>query len=81
MNYEVSRESALTTGHPAAFRYALGLPGVSVAVIGMYTVDELERNIAFARGWEPLTGEEAERLEAEGRELAAAWGPHYGAVE
>jgi hypothetical protein len=81
MNYEVSRESALTTGHSTAFRYALGLPGVAVAVIGMYTVEELERNIAFARRWEPLTGEEEERLEGEGRTLAAEWGPHYGAVE
>jgi len=80
MNYEVNRESQLTGGHHAAFRYALGLPGTSLAVIGMNSAAEVERNIAWARAWEPLTGEEAERLEAEGRRLSAEWGAHFGEV-
>lgn len=80
MNYEVNRDSQLTGGHHSAFRYALGLSGASLAVIGMNSVAEVERNIAWARAWEPLTGEEVERLELEGRDLAAAWGPHFGDV-
>lgn len=80
MNYEVNRESQLTGGHHAAFRYALGLGGASLAVVGMYSVAEVERNLAWARNWEPLTGEEVERLDTEGRTLAATWGPHFGDV-
>lgn len=80
MEYEKNRESALTRNHSLAFRYALGLEGASLAVIGMYTLEELERNIAWARAWEPLTGEEQERLVVEGKAQAAEWGPHYGEV-
>lgn len=79
MNYELNRVSALgDRNHHRAFRYALGLPGVAVAVVGMFNEAELERNIAWARSWEPLTGEEAEMLEAQGRSVAAEWGPHFG---
>jgi uncharacterized protein len=79
MNYEANRVSHLgERNHSLAFRYALGLPGVAVAVIGMYTVEELERNIAWARSWEPLTGEERERLDTEGPAVAREWGPHFG---
>jgi predicted aldo/keto reductase-like oxidoreductase len=82
MEYKTPRPSALgERNHRPALRYALGLPGVAVAVIGMYTVEELERNIAWAHAWEPLTGEEQERLDADGRAVAAEWGPHFGAVE
>ncbi len=82
MNYEVERVSALgNRNHHLAFRYALGLTGVAVAVIGMFTLEELERNIAWARSWEALTAEEHERLEDEGRAVAAEWGAHFGEVE
>jgi predicted aldo/keto reductase-like oxidoreductase len=82
MKYETPRASALgERSHHLAFRYALGLPGVAVAVIGMFSVEELERNIAWAQSWEPLTGEEQERLNEEGRTVATEWGPHFGAVE
>jgi predicted aldo/keto reductase-like oxidoreductase len=82
MEYDSPRASALgERNHHAAFRYALGLPGVAVAVIGMYSIEELERNVAWAHGWEPLTGEEQEILDADGRTVAAEWGAHFGAVE
>lgn len=80
MNYETNHYSLLQRDHHTAFRYALGLPGVATAVIGMYTVEEIERNIQWAQGWERLTGEETERLTAAGRELAGEWGPHFGDV-
>ncbi len=82
MNYEVNRDSALgDQPHQPALRYALGLPGVALAVVGMFTIEEMEKNIAWARAWEPLTGEEAERLQDLGREVAKSWGPHFGDVE
>lgn len=79
MDYEQNRRSHLgQRNHNPAFRYALGLPGVAVAVIGMFTVEEIERNIAWAHAWEPLTGEEQERLNQEGAEIAREWGAHFG---
>lgn len=82
MDYKNERHSALgDRPHHPAFRYALGLPGAAVAVIGMYTVEELERNIEWARGWEPLSQAERARLDAQGRDVAAEWGPHFGEAE
>jgi predicted aldo/keto reductase-like oxidoreductase len=82
MGYDTPRPSALgERDHHQAFRYALGLPGVAVAVIGMYTFAELEQNIAWAQNWKPLSLEEQRRQEAEGRGLAGEWGAHFGAVE
>jgi predicted aldo/keto reductase-like oxidoreductase len=82
MNYDTPRPSALgDRSHQPALRYALGLPGVAVAVVGMFSLDELERNIAWTQRWEPLTTEEHERLAADGRGVAETWGPHFGAVE
>jgi len=82
MGYDTPRPSALGgRDHHRAFRYALGLPGVAVAVIGMYSVGELEQNVAWAHGWEPLSPEELRRLDGEGRAVAGEWGAHFGAVE
>lgn len=82
MNYEKNRVSQLgARNHSLAFRYALGLPTAAVAVVGMFTVAEVEKNAMWARNWTPLTGEEYERLEVEGREIAGEWGAHFGALE
>lgn len=81
MDYKNERDSQLPANHRAAFRYALGLPGAAVAVIGMYSVEEIERNIAWACAWEPLSREEEECLVAEGATLASHWGAHFGDVE
>src|SRR5207249_9924465 len=63
MEYATPRPSALgERSHQAAFRYALSLPGVAVAVIGTYAMEELERNVAWGHGREPVTAEEQERL-------------------
>ncbi len=65
---------------PLAFRYALSLPGITTAVIGMASGMEVQRNVAAVQSFQPIT--EAERQEAGrlGRQLAAKWGPHFGAV-
>jgi uncharacterized protein len=78
MSYEANRCSHLEQQHALAFRYALGLPGVAVAVIGMNTVEQVEQNVRWARNYEPLTAEEQERLADEGKALAAEWGPRFG---
>ncbi len=67
--------------HQRALRYALGLPGVHLAVIGLYNRDELIQNIEWARHYEPLNAAEEKTLLDQGRDLAEKWGPHYGPVE
>jgi predicted aldo/keto reductase-like oxidoreductase len=82
MDYKNERVSQLgERDHHQAFRYALGLPGVATAVIGMFTVAEIEQNVAWAQEWEALTPEDGERLNEEGRGVAAEWGAHFGEVE
>jgi len=61
-----------------AFRYALGLPGVAVAVIGVYTEEELERNVRWAREFVPLSPEEERTLFLSGSQAAGEWGERYG---
>jgi predicted aldo/keto reductase-like oxidoreductase len=63
-----------------AFRYALGLPGVACAVIGMATREELRQNAQWARSFQPLSAAEEQEALAVGQRLAGRWGAHYGAV-
>ena len=43
----------------------------------MYSGQELDRNIEWARRWQSLTAEEEAQL-LEGRRIARSWGGHYG---
>jgi uncharacterized protein len=63
-----------------AFRYALSVPRVTCAVIGMATPAELQDNLRRAHTFSPLTSREEEHLKQTGRSLASQWGPHFGAV-
>lgn len=63
---------------PLALRYALSLPEVACAVVGMFTIDELRRNVAVVRSFQPLTEEERKQLESIGKRLATQWGAQYG---
>jgi aryl-alcohol dehydrogenase-like predicted oxidoreductase len=64
----------------AAVRYALGLPKISVVVLGMYDAKQLKQNLAWIKGYKPLTAEELKALDKPTRELARKWGPLYGQV-
>jgi uncharacterized protein len=61
-----------------AFRYAVALPGVCCAVIGMATREELLENVQRVRQLRPLTEGEKQDAERIGRRLAAEWGAHFG---
>ncbi len=65
---------------PHAMAYALDLEGVSVAVVGPYTVDQAIQNVQFARQYKPLSQEQRASLLKYGRELAETLGPRYGPV-
>ena len=64
--------------HDAAFRYALSLPDVCCAVIGMATPWELEQNLQRARGFQPLSPAEIRRLQETGAPMARQWTDHLG---
>jgi predicted aldo/keto reductase-like oxidoreductase len=84
MKYENPTGSILsqteTDDHELAFRYALGLPGVQVAVIGMYGEDELHQNVAWAKNYAPLNERELSQLCQAGEKVASVWGAHFGPV-
>ncbi|MBI4658616.1 MAG: aldo/keto reductase [Verrucomicrobia bacterium] len=63
-----------------AMRYSLSIEGVAGAIIGVYTADEVKRNVEWAKAYRPLSAEERESLRADGRKLAEEWGPRFGPV-
>ncbi len=52
-----------------ALRYSLGLPGVSLAIIGMDNTDQIDENVELAADVQPLTMDEEQELVAEVRPL------------
>ena len=64
----------------SALRYALGLPQVSVAVVGIHDDKELKQNLEWAREYKPLTADELAALDKPSRELADKWKAVYGPV-
>ena len=65
---------------PQAMAYALDLEGVSVAVVGPYTVEQSIQNVEFARKYAPLSESQRDLLMEHGRKLAETLGPRYGSV-
>jgi predicted aldo/keto reductase-like oxidoreductase len=65
---------------PHAMAYALDLEGVSVAVVGPYTVEQAIQNVQFARRYKPLSPEQYASLMEYGKKLAGSLGPRYGSV-
>ncbi len=52
-----------------SLRYSLGLPGVSVAIVGMDNPDQIDENVELAADFSPLTPDEEQQLVAEVRPL------------
>jgi aryl-alcohol dehydrogenase-like predicted oxidoreductase len=63
-----------------AIRYALSIPGIAVAVIGLENIAELEKAASVAARAEPLSPEESLELAKIGLELAgtSSWKEVYG---
>jgi aryl-alcohol dehydrogenase-like predicted oxidoreductase len=51
-------------GPEEALRYAMSVPGVTVTVSGIDSIDILRQNLAVARGFEPMTPQEMSALRA-----------------
>jgi predicted aldo/keto reductase-like oxidoreductase len=65
---------------PHAMAYALDLEGVSVAVVGPYTVEQSIQNVRFAGKYKPLLSEQRDSLLDYGKKLSESLGPRYGPV-
>lgn len=50
-------------------RYALGLPGVSLAIVGMDSTEQIDQNVEIVADFKPLSDEEYEQLVADVRPL------------
>lgn len=57
-----------------AMRYALSLDGVSLAIIGCHTPDEVEENVSIARMFSPMSPADMRKLEA--RHRSDLWTPY-----
>jgi hypothetical protein len=60
----------------ASFRYALSVPGVALNVIGMGQIDELEKNVEWARSFKPMSKDEADELKPRTLAVAKELGLH-----
>lgn len=61
-----------------AIHYALGVPGVSTAILGCKSVEEVRASGRAARRYRPLKEEQSRALMTRGRQLAKEWGMHLG---
>jgi aryl-alcohol dehydrogenase-like predicted oxidoreductase len=64
----------------SALRYALGLPQVTVAVVGIHDDEELKQDLDWVKSYKPLTADELTALEKPSKELAEKWKAVYGPV-
>ena len=67
--------------HGKALQYALSLPGVALAVVGMFNIDEVKENVAYARSFKRLDAPHIAALEEDGCKLAETWKDHFGPVQ
>jgi hypothetical protein len=63
---------------PLAIRYALSLPGVATANLGVHTAEQLRQDVEWVRRFEPLSATELAAALDQGKTLAAQWGEHFG---
>lgn len=52
-----------------ALRYSLGLPGVSLAIVGMDNIEQIDENVELATNIRHLSGDEEEQLVSEVRPM------------
>jgi hypothetical protein len=76
------RESFKLPNHfyEKALRYALSIPDLACAVVGMWNIDQLQKAADLVRRFKPLTPEESLDLAQQGLALAATedWKAAYG---
>ena len=79
-----SGDGALLSGpdhYERAVRYALGIPNLSVAIMGIKNVPELKKAVATVRAYRKLDDAEKIEITKLGRDMAKEWGDHRGPIE
>ena len=61
-----------------AFRYAVSLPGVAGAVIGVHTKKQLREVAALARGFVPFDAAGLDQVVEAGQRIAPGWNARFG---
>ncbi|MGO8744819.1 MAG: aldo/keto reductase [Thermoguttaceae bacterium] len=64
----------------SALRYALSLPGVVSANLGVHSAEQIHSNVQMVKDFRLLSPEEQAKLLDLGKGLAAQWGEHFGPV-
>ncbi|MBI3683711.1 MAG: aldo/keto reductase [Acidobacteria bacterium] len=76
-----SQHGKLTPDHyTQAMRYALGIPGLSVAIVGMRRMSDLKAALDAVRAYKPFTPAEWTELRRQGQLMAREWGELRGPV-
>ena len=79
MNYKNPKGAQVEREHvPLALRYALSMPGVATADLGVHTVEEIRHNVRMVKEFRPLSAAEEAALLETGKGLAVQWGEHFG---
>jgi len=64
-----------------AVRHALGIKGLSTAIMGVTSVAELDQAVATVKNYKPFTDAELARVTKKGKMMAAEWGELRGPAE
>jgi len=59
---------------------ALGIPGLSVAIMGMRRLSDLQTALKTVRGYRPFNAGELTAIQGRGRQMARVWRPLRGPV-
>ena len=60
--------------YETAVRYALGIPGLSVAIMGMRRLSDLQTALKTVRGYRPFNAGELTAIQGRGRQMARVSG-------
>ena len=63
-----------------AVRYALGIPGLSVAIMGVKNTAELKKALTTVRAYKPFSERELSEIRTNGKQMAKDWGELRGPV-
>ena len=66
--------------YETAVRYALSIPGLSVAIMGMRRLSDLQMALKTVRAYRPFGADEITAIQGKGRQMASVWGPLRGPV-
>jgi len=81
MNYKKPNRAHLDAEHiPQSLRYALSLPGVASADLGVCTAEQIRHNVQMVKQFKPLSADGSAELRKTGKTLSAEWGEYLGPV-